>query len=85
MIYVHFFIKFVVKWSENSVRFELYSLPDGPNSVYNFFHSERGSNSGSLVPETSLFLTRQFSYESPGIAEFYIINTFRSFWLYCGQ
>ena len=38
MIYVYFFTKFNVKWSENSVRFEKSYyfgnwLPDGPNSV----------------------------------------------------
>ena len=36
MIYVYFFIKCVVRWSENSVRFEKsYGnwLPNGPNSV----------------------------------------------------
>ena len=36
VIYVYFFIKCVVTWSENSVRFEKSSgnwLPDGPNSV----------------------------------------------------
>ena len=35
MIYAYFFIKRVVRWSENSVRFEKsYGnwLPDGPNS-----------------------------------------------------
>ena len=36
MIYVYFFIKCVVRWSENSVRFEKSygnRLPHGPNSV----------------------------------------------------
>ena len=36
VIYVYFFIKCVVTWSKNSVRFEKSSgnwLPDGPNSV----------------------------------------------------
>ena len=36
MIYVYFFIKCVVKWPENSVRFEKSYrnwLADGPNSV----------------------------------------------------
>ena len=36
MIYVYFFIRCVVRWSENSVRFiKSYGnwLPDGPNSV----------------------------------------------------
>ena len=36
VIYVNFFIKCAVRWSENSVRFEKSygnMLPDGPNSV----------------------------------------------------
>ena len=36
MIYVYFFIKCVLRWSENSVRFEKSygnCLPDGPGSV----------------------------------------------------
>ena len=33
MIYVYFFIKSVVKWSVNSVRFEfIMGIEDGPNS-----------------------------------------------------
>ena len=33
VLYVYFFIKSVVKWSENSVRFEFFmGLPDRPNS-----------------------------------------------------
>ena len=42
MIYVYFFIKCVVRWSENSVKFEkAYGnwLPDGPNSVEILSHS----------------------------------------------
>ena len=45
-MYVYFFIKCVVRWSENSVRFEKSygnGLPDGPNSVrlYLASHSVR--------------------------------------------
>ena len=39
MIYVYFFIKCVVRWSQNPVRLSSYGnwLPDGPNSVRFYF------------------------------------------------
>ena len=65
MIYVYFFIKCVIIWSENSVRCKKsYGnwLPDGPNSVRSYLSLIYGMYANRDVYRIILQVSRYISY-----------------------
>ena len=83
MIYVYFFIKCVVRWAENSVRFKTYGnwLPTGPNFV-RLYHCEilhvwglHPCNGCITLVKTSLFKLTAVLFGFPNFSDFLIVRS----------